>query len=275
MNRAMRRTLLLAASTLLSAHALAMACSPPLPIVSNQDFSLEVLVDGRPRPEYAARGARYIEALAGREYAIRLTNRTPERIAVALSVDGLNSIDAKTTTMQDASKWILDPYQTITIDGWQTGSQTARKFFFTSEERSYGHWLGNTDNLGVISAAFFRERQRPLAKLEQRRDQGAAAEMEAPAPSARAEAKRQNSVVESDDLAATGIGRELTHEVERVSFDSEELPAVVVALRYEYRPALVKLGVLPSPERDRQLLRRERARGFSDQGFAPDPYARR
>ena len=45
-------------------------------------------------------------------------------------------------------------------------------------------------------------------------------------------------------------------------------------LRYEYRDALVRLGVLPRPFADdqRRLELRERARGFEGLEFAPDPY---
>ena len=34
----------------------------------------------------------------------------------------------------------------------------ARRFEFTSQEQSYGAWLGKTANLGIITAVFFRER---------------------------------------------------------------------------------------------------------------------
>ncbi len=69
-----------------------------------QPYSMEVLVDGVPLPEYIARSTSYIEAREGCEYSIRLSNRTAGRIAIALSVDGLNSIDAKTSTARDGSK---------------------------------------------------------------------------------------------------------------------------------------------------------------------------
>src|SRR5439155_16720791 len=109
--------------------------------------------------EIAARGARYVEALKNREYSLRLRNGTGERIAIALSVDGLNSIDARATSAVEARKWVLDPYQTITLDGWQTSTNTARRFFFTTEDRSYGDWLGRTKNLGLVAAAVFREKR--------------------------------------------------------------------------------------------------------------------
>ena len=83
-------------------------------------FSMEILVDGWPLREHPARGKTYVEALQSREYSVRLTNRSGRRVAVALAVDGLNSIDAKTTSARDAAKWILGPHETITIDGWSS-----------------------------------------------------------------------------------------------------------------------------------------------------------
>ena len=64
-------------------------------------FGLQVLVSGEPRPEYNARGNVYVEAIRGSEYSLRVTNPTPYRVAVALSVDGLNTIDAKHTDARD------------------------------------------------------------------------------------------------------------------------------------------------------------------------------
>ena len=119
---------------------------------------VEILVDGAPQRRYAHDGRWYVEALKGREYAIRLRNPFGVRVAVALSVDGLNTIDARDTTAADARKWVLAPYQTVTISGWQTSQTEARRFEFTTEARSYGQALGKTTNLGVISAVFFKER---------------------------------------------------------------------------------------------------------------------
>lgn len=249
--------------------------------------SMEILVNGVPLPEYAARGTTYIEALEDREYSIRLRNLTGERIAVALSVDGLNTIDAKSTSAREASKWILAPWQTVVIDGWQTSSATARRFFFTTEEDSYGAWLGKTRNLGVITAAAFRERRprpAPIWKRSRRVDADAPEAKKSPAEAG--EGRRREAGLEdlgmkaeaepapSDEMAATGIGREVGHRVRRVRFDAERKPSTVLQVRYEYHDALVRLGVLPQPYawRDDPLKRRERARGFEDLEFAPDPF---
>ncbi len=229
-------------------------------------YSMEILVDGRPLREHPARDKTYVEALEGREYSVRLSNRTGRRVAVALAVDGLNSIDAKTTSARDASKWILGPHQTIVLDGWQTDSSTARRFFFTTEKDSYGAWLGRTSNLGIVSAAFFREKQRARPIVSKRREGRAE-----PVPSVPLrEPAESDGAALSDDHAATGIGREVDHRVRRVRFEAEPHPAAVLDLRYEYRDALVRLGVLPQVEEP--LARREGSRGFTDTGFAPDPY---
>lgn len=221
---------------------------------------IEILVDGTPRPEYFGRGNTYVEALRGKEYAIRITNPYPMRVAVALSVDGLNTIDARHTDARSARKWVLEPYQSIVISGWQTNDREARRFFFTNEQRSYGAWLGQTENLGVISAAFFRERppvrimEKEQPMMDGKARNGAASGAPAGAPRAESQMRKD------DDLAATGIGRGVDHPVTQVWLDLEDSPAATVNIRYEYRAALVSLGVLP-PYRD-PMQRREQASGF-------------
>jgi len=189
-------------------------------------FELEVLVDGRPLNEYYSRGRTYVEALQGAEYELRLRNNSADRVAVALSVDGLNTIDARHTSTWNASKWVIEPYQTITISGWQMSSERARRFYFTNERDSYGAKLGQTANLGVISAVFFRERRQiAIPEYPITRDK-----MEAPSQSSQ-------SVRRDDDgeKAATGIGRNVRNDVRWVDMDLDSRAAGEVTIRYEYR----------------------------------------
>jgi hypothetical protein len=189
------------------------------------NFQLEVVVNGRPLTEYYARGRTYIEALQGAEYELRVRNDSPDRVAVALSVDGLNTIDARHTSAWNASKWVVEPYQTITISGWQMSSERARRFYFTNERDSYGAKLGQTANLGVISAVFFRERSRPVPITPSpiTRDK-----MEA--PQSGQSAKRSD-----DENAATGIGRNVRNDVRWVDMDLDSRSVGEVTIRYEYR----------------------------------------
>ena len=270
-------------------------------VISDRAFEIEILVDGRPLDEYAARGTTYVEALAGAEYEVRVHNPLPYRVAVALSVDGLNTIDARHTTAWNASKWVIEPYGTINISGWQMSSARARRFYFTSERDSYGAKLGQTSNLGLVTAVFFRERRPipvPVATPPRRYpiyEEDGRVNKEPASPDAGSEAdaageskSRGNASADTarrqapsaqppqpltdDEYAATGIGRSVQNDVRWVNMDLDSHAAAEVTIRYEYYPALVRLGILPRRyERPDPLRRREGARGFEDRRFSPEP----
>jgi hypothetical protein len=270
--------------------------------------NIEVLIDGHRASKYYHYGTTYIEAAKGKKYSIRISNPLGERIAVALSVDGLNTIDAKHTSASQAAKWVLDPYESIVISGWQVSDRQARQFFFTNEENSYGAKLGQTANLGQISAAFFRERPprvyrryppppppppvyppypRPLfggamgggmggmegGDMGARADRGESGSMSADKSDAMIGVPGSIRPTRPE-YAATGIGNKVSHEVERVYMDLEASPFATADLRYEFRPELIRLGVFP-PSPPPPLLdpigRREKAEGFSDGEYCPEP----
>jgi hypothetical protein len=248
-----------------SPHALMSASSIRHPL-----GDIEILVDGAPVPRYAHGGRWYVEALKGREYAIRMHNPHAVRVAVALSVDGLNTIDGRVTTAADARKWIIGPHETVTISGWQTSQREARRFEFTTEAGSYGQALGKTANLGVISAVFFRERVRAVM-AKPSRDDDARREASPPrlAGAEESNAPASQSQKADNEYAATGMGRPTDHAVTQVWLDLEEAPVQTVNVRYEFRDELVRLGILSRPTPD-PLVRRERAQGF-EPGFCPEP----
>ncbi len=259
-----------------TALALAFAVALPALAAGRAGFDLAVLVDGEERPELRKGGTVYVEALKGREYALRLTNPLGVRVGVALAVDGLNTIDASHRDAASAVKWVLEPYQTIVLEGWQVSSSHARRFVFTGERDSYGAALGKTDDLGVIEAVFFRERIRrpvPVAPTGcQPRDASNRAGSAAEAPRPKGDTARESEKVASapslsDEYAATGMGERDRHDVTQVDLELERKPAARLRIRYEFRPQLVRLGLLPSDE-DR-LARRELSRGFDR--FCPEP----
>jgi hypothetical protein len=259
-----------------------------LSILSAQSSAnVDILVDGAARPQYQHEGRAYVEAVKGREYAIRLRNPYGVRVAVALAVDGLNTIDARHTTAADARKWIIDPYQTITISGWQTSRTAARRFEFTTEERSYAEALGTPSDMGIISVVYFRERVRPILRDQTSADRAgrfgdfggrseAKAEAAPAAPEAQAAPAQGGQGAgaaakrERDDYAATGMGRQTDHAVTQIHIDLEDTPAQRVDIRYEFRPQLVRLGILPDPRVPDPLRRREGSSGF-EPGFSPIP----
>lgn len=255
-------------------------------------FGVEVLAGGGAREKYPARGRVYVEAIEGEEYALRLSNPLPVRVAVALSVDGLNTIDARRTTAREASKWVIPPYGSITVSGWQMSSTRARRFYFTNERDSYANRIGRATDLGVITAVFFRERRerteimRPSPSPrpheaetrdgERSSDAKRSAQSRAPSASGESSASNRGRVIAPDrdeEYAATGIGRSVGNDVWRVEMDLESQPVADVTIRYEFRDALVRLGVFPRPfpPHPDPLRRRERSRGFEDGSFSPEP----
>lgn len=265
-----------------AAHSAVQHAAPQ--IARQRGFDVQILVNGRPLDEYQARGRSYVEAQEGAEYEVRIRNPLPVRVAVSLSVDGLNTIDARRTSAWNASKWVIEPYGTISVSGWQMSSQRARRFYFTTERDSYGAKLGQTANLGVISAVFFRERgqvvipitppprTRPLHEKDGRDDNS----LKAPSAGTSGELARQRqgqiAPAPEDEYAATGIGRSVNNDVRWVNMDLDSRPTGEVSIRYEYYPALVRLGILPRAyPRGDSLRRREGATGFEDRRFSPEP----
>lgn len=241
-------------------------------------LEMEILVDGRPLETLWHQGKNYIEAPRGAEYSVRLRNRSGERVAVALSVDGLNTIDARRTSARDASKWVLGPYEAVEISGWQVNGSTARKFYFTDESGSYGAALGKTENLGLVSASVFRERQVFVStdRVVPSAPGGQAGGSEpsrakregASSGEKRAEAAPSCPPQEKDDYAATGMGRSVDHRVTRVHMDLLPYPSQEFSVRYEFRPELIRLGVIQS--RPDRLREREHASGFGRGGYCPE-----
>jgi hypothetical protein len=261
------------------------------PVIAENGFSVDVLVDGRPVAEYAARGRRYVEALENAEYELRVHNPTGSRVAVALAVDGLNSIDARHTSAWDGHKWVIEPYGTIHVRGWQMSGESARRFYFTTERDSYAAKLGQAANVGIITAVFFRERRpvtiMPVTPSERRppyREDGMSNDKSAPTAGSSGETSRAGSGRDApkqrsaqsypppdDESAATGIGRSVRNDVQWIKMDLDSRPAGEITIRYEYRASLVRLGIIPRDyPRPNVLDRRERAQGFEPK-YCPQP----
>jgi hypothetical protein len=74
-----------------------------------------------------------------------------------------------------------------------------------------------------------------------------------------------------DESAATGIGRSVRNDVQWIKMDLDSQPAGEITIRYEYRAALVRLGIIPRDYPQPNVLdRRERAQGFEPK-YCPQP----
>lgn len=85
------------------------------------------------------RKARYdIDPLLGRPYRIQLRNLTAGYVGIVLAIDGLNT-NGNAPIVGDASdrKWILRPFQNVSISGWQITADEALQFEFATPSRSH------------------------------------------------------------------------------------------------------------------------------------------
>lgn len=261
-----RTTALATFAALATLTALATLAAAPARAAGPDGFRMEVLVDGATAPELFGRGNVYVEALRERPYSIRLTNPLGVRVAVALSVDGRNTIDAKRTSAWGAAKWVLEPYESTVISGWQVDGATARRFTFTTEKKSYAAWLGDSANLGIIEAVFYRERM-PLPPPPRPWSEGMAPGAASGMAEPRRERAAQKSAEALSDSAATGMGDPTAHPVTSVALELESRPAAQVRIRYEFREQLASLGILP--RETTPPARREHATGF--ESYCPQP----
>jgi hypothetical protein len=249
--------------------------------------AVSVDLDGQPAPLYTApdgSGRFYVEARKGSRYAVALANRTGERIGVVLAVDGLNAVSGERDRGR-GRMYVLDPWQRTTVQGWRTSLEEVRRFTFVDEQASYAARSGKSnEKMGWIEVAAYRERRPFVGSPKPPRvpwppepyegEGDSTTKREAPAgDAARDSAEAASPSVLGREQArsypGTGWGPRADDPVVLVSFDPESEPSERVALRYEYRAALVALGVLPRhhpPSRDRL---RERDR--SQQGFAQPP----
>ncbi len=270
------------------------ACAPAVhahpgivPATPAGPLSVSVEIDGQPSPLYLGpdgSGRYYLEARRGRHYSIELANSSGSRLGVVLTVDGLNAISGARDEGR-GRMYVLDPWQRTRVAGWRTSLQEVREFDFVDEQASYAARSGKANaKMGWIELAVYRERQafvRQPQWLEEplRRRSAEPAPTAAPEGSTRDDAEPPASPDQREaakGLAAegarsypgTGWGRPAHDPAVLVHFEPEDAPFQTVTLRYEYRAALVALGVLPHHafRRDR-LSEREQA----VEGFAPPP----
>jgi|GEM_PF-340956 len=132
-------------------------------------FSFSVVDEsGRVLPASDVDGRRYTEGSAGTRYQLRISNNTAFRFEVVASVDGLDVIDGSDAAYTKRG-YILDPWTTITIDGWRTSDDTVAAFRFSDIGDSYADRTGRPRNVGVIGVAFFHEQgTSPWEDLERR-----------------------------------------------------------------------------------------------------------
>ncbi len=102
-------------------------------------------------------GRVYVIGEAGRRYSLVVHNRTGRRYEVVASVDGLDVIDGQAASVAKRG-YVIDPWGSLTIDGFRKSQEEVAAFRFGSVAGSYAARTGSDRDVGVIGVALFAER---------------------------------------------------------------------------------------------------------------------
>ncbi len=214
---------------------------------------------GRSLPMYRHDGRWYVAGEPGREYEIRVRNRSDERIMAVTSVDGVNVITGQTASKRQ-SGYVIERRDRVDIEGWRKSLSRVARFYFTDLDESYAARTGRPDNVGAIGIAVFRERPTRYRDDDRRAPQIQRERDEARGPSV--ESKR------AEPQLGTGHGRSEYSSAGYAQFErASTRPAEVLTIYYDSRRNLQARGIIP------------RERGWASRlpepfpsRFAPDPW---
>ena len=236
---------------------------------------------GQHLPVHWHGGEAWIAGTPGHRYAVRLANRSGQRVLAVLSVDGVNAVTGEDAA-GDQAGYVLAPWGSTEVTGWRKSLSEVAAFEFTSLGDSYAARTGRPGNVGVIGVAVFEERRRRAWRDEDRiggaqeregsaRHDERALARQAPAPqaadAASAEAKAWAGA--PAEPLGTGHGQREWSTVRRTGFErASRHPAEVLSLRYDSYANLAAAGIVPrrwpryGQHRDPQPF---------PGGFVPDP----
>jgi len=123
-------------------------------------LGLEIIVDGRPLPEYTHNGRIYVPAPSGREYELRLIvpNNSERHLAVC-SVDGLDIMTGKAASTK-AGGYVITRASHATdndIRGFRLNDRDIARFKFGDRSDSYAALMDKPQNIGVIAVVWYAE----------------------------------------------------------------------------------------------------------------------
>jgi hypothetical protein len=232
-------------------------------------------------------GRLYVAGRPGSRYSLRVTNNTPGRVLVVMSVDGVNIITGETAGFGQRG-YVLSPYQTYDVSGWRKSDTEVSAFTFAPLSRSYAARTGRPSDVGVIGLAAFTERvvapYKPAPAIApQLQDESADSEVEevvvtgtfrresaAPPPAAARAAPSAQAARPAEKLG-TGHGAREWSEASTVAFErATSYPQLITRIEYDSTENLIAAGVIPRP---RPTPARPRPFPLSPDrpGYVPDP----
>jgi len=122
-------------------------------------FTLEVLVNNRPRPVKLVEGQPFVTLKKGDAFHLRYTNNARFATVVRFLLDGINSFSFSELRHNSGHRqgesryvrWLINPGQSITLKGWHRNNKSVDEFLVTNLADSAAARLGSPTGVGTIS----------------------------------------------------------------------------------------------------------------------------
>lgn len=229
--------LLIFGSKPLYAHLQPVKQAVQIEFVSDSGQILRQFAVSSNASEYRA----FLEAVDGKNYSIRVRNRTGNRIGLVAAVDGRNIISGRKSHLKASEPlYVLAPYASATYRGWRTSENQVHRFYFTDQNNSYAGAFGDFSAMGVAAVAVFQEKRDQDLSYEQRLYDG----QDRPAQSEASPAAPADRARESLTQPGTGFGSKDWSPAVRVAFRPQQHPIAKYFVKYEWRESLCAKGII-------------------------------
>ena len=124
--------------------------------MSNNQFALDIVVDGKVLPQFVHEGKSYVAAELGKNFSLRVSVPRFGRFEGVLSVDGLDVLTGDTAKTA-AGGYVFTSATTPDdndITGFRLNDKTVAKFIFVERGGSYAELTHRPANVGVIGPSF-------------------------------------------------------------------------------------------------------------------------
>ena len=204
----------------------------------------------------------YLQAEPGARFRLRVRNPHGERVGVVIAVDGRNIINGQRSELAASeAMYVVGAYRTHVFSGWRTDANHVHAFYFTDDTDSYAGAWGDFSAMGTIAVAVFRERR----VADDLTHQESAPRRQAPKPKAPAASSpgEHGSDEMGEAQAGTGFGERQWSQSRRVQFAASDRAVFRHIVKYEWRSALCRRGIVSGCEQPNRL--------WPELGYAPYP----
>ena len=119
---------------------------------------------GNTLPAFHQSGQTYLLGTYGRRYNLRVHNHSGARVEAVATVDGRDVISGREGDFVNERGYLIEPYDSVLIEGFRTSLTEVAAFRFSSRADSYSARMGTPQNVGVIGVAIFPERPMPAPR---------------------------------------------------------------------------------------------------------------